>query len=307
MSTTFRLLSFAVILASGCFSADLDTSVSSVFVCEDDADCAVGHSCLDGLCRAPGEFNGPTLEIVDPPMLGVFQPGDVNVPVTVQGTTLELSSVEDDSPNVGYIEVYLDGVLVDAVTEGALESGVNLSPLTTPTEPGLHHIVLSARHLDGERFENPESEAHVAFWVDNGEEHVGILSPAPGSRVQIGTGQIEVEIAALNFTFVNPGFLPPTGNGGDHEGYVHLFVDADVPGCLPSCNFDYQTSIIPEGLSRVNRIRAEQGLVLPDGVGTVTLQIVAQTMANTPYYREGDDVELVYDEVPVQSVLGSSQ
>ena len=80
---------------------------------------------------------------------------------------------------------------------------------------------------------------------------------------------------------------------------------ADVPGCLPECNFDYQTSIIPQGLSRVNRLRAEQGLLLPDGVGTVTLQIVAQTMANTPYYREEDPVELVYDEVPVQSVLGS--
>ncbi len=307
MSTTFRFLSLAVVLGSGCFSAELDTSVSSVFVCEDDTECAVGFSCVEGLCREPGEFNGPSLEIVDPPMLGVFQPGDARISVTVRGTSLDLSSVDDDSPRAGYIEVYLDGVLVDAVTEGALESGVQFSSFETPAEPGLHHVVLSARHLDGERFENIESEAYIAFWVDDGQEHVGILSPAPGSRVQIGTDQLEVEIAALNFTFANPGFLPPGEPGIGQEGYVHLFVDADVPGCLPACNFDYQTSIIPQGLSRVNRIRAEQGLLLPEGVGTVNLQIVAQTMTNSPYYREGDDVELVYDEVPVQSILGSSQ
>ena len=173
--------------------------------------------------------------------------------------------------------------------------------------PGLHHVVLSARRLTGERFDGPLSEAHVAFWVDDGEEHVGILSPAPASRVQLGGEALAIEIAALNFTFVNPGFMDPTAGAESHQGYVHLFVDSDVPGCLPECNFEYQTSIIPRGLSRVNRLTAEQGLLLPEGVGTVRLQIVAQTTANLPYYQTNDPVVLVYDEVPVQSVLGSGQ
>lgn len=295
----------SAVLATGCFAADLDTDVSGVFVCEVDMECPLGQGCIDNLCRDYEEQVGPSVEILDPPMLGVFDPGTASIPVSVRGSNLELSAVDSDGPSVGYIEVYLDGVLVDAITEGSLEDGVQLQGLNAPEEPGLHHIVLAARHLDGERFENDESEAHIAFWIDNGEEQVGILRPAPGSRVQLGTDQLEVEIAALNFTFVNPGFIGPSETERSHEGYVHLFVDADVPGCLPECNFDYQTSIIPQGLSRVNRLRAEQGLLLPDGVGTVTLQIVAQTMANTPYYREEDPVELVYDEVPVQSVLGS--
>ncbi len=73
------------------------------------------------------------------------------------------------------------------------------------------------------------------------------------------------------------------------------------------CNFDYQTSIVPRGLERVTRLRAEQGLLLPEGVGTIRLQIVAQTTSNDPYYREAEmeaETGLVYDEVPVQSVVG---
>jgi len=307
MYSRVHAITIAACLAGGCFSADLDTDVSSVFVCEEDIECPVGLSCAGGLCRSTEDLTGPSIEILDPPMLEIFDIGSTTVPLTVRGSNFELTSVEGESQNAGYIEVYLDGELVDAITGGTLESGIDLPGMAAPTAPGLHHLVLSARRLSGERFESPESEAHVAFWVDDGEEHVGILSPAPASRVQLGEDEMELEIAALNFTFVNPGFMAPSATPGDHEGYVHLFVDSDVPGCLPECNFDYQTSIIPRGLSRVNRLTAEQGLILPDGVGTVKLQIVAQTTANLPYYQSEDPVKLVYDEVPVQSVLGGGQ
>lgn len=294
-------------LLSGCFSAELDTDVSSVFVCDMDEDCPVGSSCAGGLCRSADDLTGPSIEILDPPMLQIFDVGTATIPLTVRGSSLDLTTSDNGSANAGYIEIYVDGVLVDAITEGTLESGLDLPDLAMPTNPGLHHVVLSARRLSGERFDGPLSETHVAFWVDDGEEHVGILAPAPASRVQLGGEALEIEIAALNFTFVNPGFMDPSASAGSHEGYVHLFVDSDVPGCLPECNFEYQTSIIPRGLSRVNRLTAEQGLLLPEGVGTVRLQIVAQTTANLPYYQINDPVALVYDEVPVQSVLGSGQ
>lgn len=307
MYSRVHIITIAAGLLGGCFSADLDTDVSSVFVCEDDVECPVGLSCADGLCRSADELNGPTLEIIDPPMLEVFEMGTSTVPLTVRGANLELTLMAGDSASAGFIEVYVDGVLADAITEGTLEDGIELQGMDIPTTPGLHHIVLSARRLSGDRFDSPESEAHVAFWVDDGEEHVGILSPAPASRVQLGEDAMAIEIAALNFTFVNPGFMDPSSTPGDHEGYVHLFVDSDVPGCLPECNFDYQTSIIPQGLARVNRLTADQGLLLPEGVGTIRLQIVAQTTANLPYYQVDDPINLVYDEVPVQSVLGGGQ
>jgi hypothetical protein len=290
--------------SAACYSADLETEISAVYVCEEDIDCAIGHVCAGGLCRSEGELVGPSLEITDPPLLHVFEQGTGMLPITFRGSNLQLTSRESDALEAGYIEIYVDGALVDAVTEGDVEKGINLRSLPMPREGGLHHVVLSARHMDGERFDNPESEAHIAFWVDDGLEHVGILEPAPASRVGRDSPELEIEVAALNFTFVNPGFLAPDEGLEPLQGYVHLYIDADVPSCLPACNYDYQASIIPPGLARVNRLAAEQGLVLPDGVGTVRLQIVAQTTANAPYYRDETQSDVVYYEVPVQSVLG---
>ena len=299
-------LCFAALPAAGCFTAELDTDVSSVFVCEADLECPVDFTCAGGLCRSQADLTGPQLEILEPAMLQIYDQGTTAMPVALRGSNLDLTSTPAGSGNAGYIEVYMDGMLIDAITEGELEGGLEMPSLRIPETPGLHHLTLSARQLSGERFDGDESEAHVAFWVDDGEEHVGILSPPPSSRVNLGEDPLEIEIAALNFTFVNPGFMDPNQTTGSHEGYVHLFVDSDVPGCLPACNFDYQTSIIPRGLSRVNRLTAEQGLVLPEGVGTVRLQIVAQSITNVPYYQENDPVDLVYDEVPVQSVIGAA-
>src|SRR5690606_29834320 len=190
------------------------------------------------------------------------------------------------------------------VTNGDLRNGIDLSTLTLPKVAGLHHVVLLARRHNGEYFENEGAQAHVAFWVDDGREHVGILHPPPASRIPSDAREIGLEVASLNFTFVNPGFLPPDAGVSPGQGYVHLYLDANVPSCLPSCNFDYQNSILPAGLSRVNRIAVEQNLLLPAGVSTIRLQIVAQTTAHTPYYRDEALQEVVYDEIPVQSVLG---
>jgi hypothetical protein len=193
--------------------------------------------------------------------------------------------------------------VIDSIVEGDLEDGIQLDTLPLPQAPGLHHIRLVARHLDGEEFDGERAVAHAAFWVDNHEEQVGILSPPPGTKIPLGDGEnLKVEIASLNFTFVNPGFIGPDEVDLTGLGYVHLYVDADVPSCLPGCNFDYQTSIIPAGLSRVNRIIAEEGVLLPEGVGTVKLQIVAQSPENAPYYRDEGTGEVVYYSVAIQSV-----
>jgi len=295
------------ILVSGCYTADLDPEVSAVYVCEIDVDCALGQSCLGGVCLNEADAVGPQLEIIEPPLLDVYPQGTSVLEVSFRGRDLFLTSQNSEELNAGYVEVYLDGALVDTVTDGPIGSGIDLYSVQMPEVAGLHHIVLTARRLDGQPFDNAASEAHVAFWVDDGREHVGILYPPPSARITNDDREIGLEIAALNFTFVNPGFLPVTEETAPAQGYVHLYLDANVPTCLPSCNFDYQNSIIPAGLSRVNRIAAEQNLILPDGVGTIRLQIVAQTTSHTPYYRNADTTDVVYDEIPVQSVLGVGQ
>lgn len=291
------------LLGSACYSADLTADLSGVYACEETVDCALGQICAAGICRAEGEIVGPSIEVTDPPLLHVFEQGTRTLPLSLEGSHLRLTAEASEGLEDGYVEVYLDGALVDAVTEGDLERGVDVLSLPMPQEGGLHHVVLSARKVDGERFDNYESEAHVAFWVDDGLEHVGILEPAPAARIPQDKDDLRIEVAALNFTFVNPGFLPPDGGAEPLQGYVHLFVDADVPSCLPSCNYEYQTSIVPPGLARVNRLIADRGPVLPSGIGTIHLQIVAQTPSNTPYYRDDSQMDLVYYDLPVQSVV----
>lgn len=293
----------ACTLAVGCYTAELDAGLSAIFVCEEDFDCALGQACVAGVCMSGEDARGPTLEILDPPLLDIFAQGESFLPLSFRGSDLFLTSQDSDDPRAGYVEVYLDGALVDTVTDGNLAGGIDRQSLSMPRNAGLHHIVLLARRASGEYYDTPDSQAHVAFWVDDGLEHVGILQPPPAARIPSNSQEIGLEVASLNFTFVNPGFLPPGAAVPDREGYVHLYLDANVPGCLPSCNLDYQNSILPAGLSRVNRIAVEQSLLLPDGIGTIRLQIVAQTTVHTPYYRSDDTTDVVYDEIPVQSVL----
>lgn len=307
MTPWVRIIAIATLTGSGCYAAELDPDASAVYVCDGDADCPLGQACADSVCRSLAELAGPRIAIDSPPRLHVYSPEDATIPLSFSGENLLLTADESDDVRAGYIEVYLDGTLVDAVTAGDLERGIDMGSLAMPTTGGLHHLVLSPRHLDGGRFETAEPDAHVAFWVDDGREYVAIVEPPPGARYDADDPEVTVEIASLNFTLVNPGFIGPDESGSAPEGYVHIFVDADVPTCLPACNFDYQTSMIPPGLARVTELGAEQALRLPDGVGTVRIQIVAQAITNQPYYRDPEDADLVYYEVPVQAVVGSVQ
>lgn len=311
MRTRILASALAVTALTQCYAAEFDPTVSGVFYCESDADCTLGQRCGDGICRAVGEAFGPTLEITDPPLLQVFpQGGASSFQVDISGTDLALTNELDmvDDPYAGYLQVFVDGALATGVTEGALEDGVTIGNLPMPTQPGLHHVVVKAYHVDGDRFDNPESEAHTAFWVDDGREHVGILTPAPAAELDLQEPSVSVEVAALNFTFVNPGYVNQNDTDANQRaGYVRLYVDANVPTCLPSCNINYQAAFLPPGLSRVNRMTAENALILPEGIGTIRLQIVAQSTLNTPYSRDSLDGEFVYYELPVQSVVGSTQ
>lgn len=293
---------------SGCYGTSLDSSLDEVFACSEDIDCALGSVCVAQVCRVEAAIEGPRLRVVDPPELAVF-PIDktTSIPLTVEGENLTLTATDSRNSAAGYIEVLLDGAVVDTITEGDLEGGITIDPLVAPTTGGLHHIGLVPRRLNGEPFRGENTAVASAFWIDDGREQVGILSPAPGFKISVDLEEVPLEIASLNFTFINPGFISPDEVAMERAGYVHFYVDADVPTCIPSCNFEHQSVVTPAGLSRVNRIRVDRGVVLPGELGTARLQIVAQDLLQQPYYRDGNVEELVFHQVPVQSVLEVTQ
>src|SRR5690606_35250155 len=43
-------IAFVSTLLTGCYTAELDSGWSAVFVCEEDLDCALGQACVGGVC-----------------------------------------------------------------------------------------------------------------------------------------------------------------------------------------------------------------------------------------------------------------
>lgn len=294
-------------LGSGsCYDATLDPDISGVFACEETEECGIGLQCIDAVCVATDQIVGPVIEIQSPPSLAAFRMGvDRDLSLILRGTNLFLTSDPNSrDPLAGYIDVYLDGVIQGTVFSGNLDQGLTVPPLTLPAQPGLHHIRVAAHRIDGAPFTTPQAQANYAFWVDDGHEHIGILEPAPASKVAKNPdGSVRVEVASLNFTFVNPGFVSQEETPADPEGYVSLYVDAQVPECLPACTRQYpqyQATLVPAGLSRVNRIAADQAVFLPDHAGTVKLQVVAQDIVHEPYSRQGSENDFVFHTVPIQ-------
>lgn len=290
----------------GCYSAELDAELYGVYVCEVDEDCALGSACVDGVCGDPAGRTGPILEVVGPVLLEEFPLGEITtIPVTIGGRDLQLTDSTDAGAGEGYVDVLLDGVSVASIRQGRLDEGVFLE-IGAPAAPGMHHITAIARDGDGAEYGGDGAIASTAFWMNDGREHVGILRPAPASKIPLASDpQLQIEVASLNFTFANPGFIDPTQvEPTGREGYVRLYVDAGVPGCLPDCNLAYQAALLPAGLSRVNRILANQEVALPQQVGTVQVQIVAQTLTNAPYLRvDGSPSDWVFAVVPIQAVV----
>lgn len=296
------------ISSSGCYDATLDPEVSGVYACEDTRDCGLGLECVDSVCISAEELVGPVLEIQSPePLTALVYGVDSTVSLIVRADNFILTNDANSSdPLSGYVDVYVDGVVQTTLTSGNIAEGIPVTQLPISPIAGLHHVRLAARHVDGSPFSTARSELNFPFWLDDGNEHIGIVDPAPTSRVfRSSLGAVRVEIASLNFTFVNPGFLSPDESPTDPAGYVSIYIDAQVPECLPDCPKtlpQYQAALYPAGLSRVNRLVADQAVVLPDQAGTVKLQVVAQDIVHQPYSRSGSETDFVFYSVPIQPV-----
>ena len=289
-ATTLLLLSPSLTL-TGCYDQELDPTLDGVFFCEADADCALGSVCEAQECIRVESVVEPELEVLSPVELQTFasgDPGTLAIAVAGRGMTLG-----ETGTNPGYVEVLLDGAAVASFTSGDLALGVENPEVTLPTAPGLHHLSFIAMKPDGTRYDADSAFASVGFWIDDGEEHLGVLRPAPGMNVDANT---VVEVASLNLTLSNPSFTAED-SAEERVAYGHLYIDTGVPGCLPDCNQEHHTMVAPSGLSKVNRIVVPDA-DLPVKLGTTWIHVVAQSMSQGPYTRT--DTSVVTHGVAIQ-------
>ncbi len=300
-----RLTLALSLLTGACYSAEVDPDLEATYACEVDSDCAAGHSCLLSVCTDGSTPLGPEPQVLGPELLQVF-PSDtvVMMPIVIGGEGLALT--EPGGPNVdgeGHIEVRVDGEVIETLTSGSLDARVQTAPIEVPSEAGLHRVEVVARQNDGSIYANEEAKTLGAFWVDDGEEHIAFLTPAPNEEIVIGRGdQLEIEVVALNFSLVNPGFVPTEDLDKARQGHIHVFFNRNIPDCLPDCNFNYESTGFPTAGDAVSRLPVEGGVLGSAVEGTFPLEVVAQNSAHTPYYRESAPDELLFDVVNVVMV-----
>ena len=296
----FAALAIGLPLA-GCYDADVDPELEALYPCDGDGDCVEGQSCVLGLCTDGSTLLGPEPAVLGPEELQVFPAGmSVSLPIVIGGQGLELTP--GGGANVigeGSLDVMLDGVLVETLTVGSLEARVQTAPITIPSQPGLHRIQVISRQNDGSIYPTPGAVANNAFWVDDGREHIGFISPVPNTEVPIGEGSdLRMEVATLNFQLVNPGAVSANQLEAPFQGHVHVFFNRGVPDCLPGCNYSYESTVFPAG-NATSRLVVEGGILGSPTEGTFPLELVAQDSAHEPYYRSDAATELVFSTIPL--------
>lgn len=293
-------LGVSALAATGCYSADLDPIADGVFACDVDEDCPGTMLCDGDLCLQ----EVPSISIQSPEDLAFGQSFEdpTNVVIRVSGTGLRLAA-DDDDPNAGFVRVALDGTSVD-ITSGAISGGIVVEGLTIPANAGGHRISAQAFHSDGTPFGNESSLDTRLFWINDGQPHVAITSPWPGSQFDLDTPLVDFEAAVLNFELsVSDSDL------ADGFGHVHLYYDEEFPSCAmdAACDAGYIAVIAPspgEGDTRVTDTAAN----LPTSAETsVELTAVLRQNDHSPLLvarGDGDEelTDLVTDSIPIDRI-----
>jgi hypothetical protein len=166
--------------------------------------------------------DSPAIAIFSPANLAVFVPGWEEMRITIEVTDLDLAEPGgENEPGMGHIEVYLDGDLLDVLTNLNAMGLAETEQFALPSTGGIHRIHAIARHNDGTAYEGTQAQSHGVFWINDGKEHIAIVAPDPHTEVPIGT-DLEIEVAMLNWLFKRAHGAPPYAPG---EGHLHTFFD----------------------------------------------------------------------------------
>ncbi len=282
-----------------CFTADFDGDADGVFSCQVDADCketqvcSILHRCLNN--------TGPSLQIKGPEPLREILIDDADlIQISITGDSLSLVEGQD------YIEVMLDGQPLVTIIEGDLDAGLIFLADLSGSTAGIHRLTAKAFRADGTEYTNPSALARSLFWLDDGLPHVGIVKPFAGELLRAGE-DLEAEVAAINFDFVNPAFDDEPGVG--QHGHVHLYLDKDdFPECLPGCYQSYAENgaLSPEG-DKVERLVTGTIGGVPETGGDVKISVSLNYGTHYPYPADTDIKEVwdtgVYDGLLVLDTI----
>jgi hypothetical protein len=298
----------ALVLSMGCFTAELDPDRSGAFTCTEDADCPEALACLNALCERSEVL--PLLEIRLPEVIQQSFPDAAGSPVhdgvldiIVAGNFNLVAQSESDEheSGSGHIAVFLDQDEIAVIEAGALSGGIAISPPFDPV-PGPHRLAVQARRNDGLDYDNESAMTTRLFFVDDGEPHVAISSPWPGTEFGLEAEQIDVEVAAINFDIAPP--------GGDLEqqnrrGHVHIYYDADFPECAEDSLCDNGYFIVSDANPSDGRLATGRGTIPDSAAGVARITAVLRHINHLPYRHPFNEPEnpstpgVIFNEVEI--------
>lgn len=296
------LLTAMPLVLGGCYAADLDETANALFACE------VSGEADEADVDCPGELrcNGlvcverlPTVSVSSPESLQALGL-DETVVITLQVSGLIFSSDEDDAGG-GFLRVTVDDESID-IRAGDLSRPLVVEDLVIPTDPGAHRIRAQAFRVDGTPFDNDEASAAQVVWRNDGQPHVAITSPWPGTEFELqADGLADVEVAMLNFSYGQT----DTDIATD-IGHIHVYYDDVFPECAqePICDAGYigVISAAPEEAALGLSVLSE-GLLFPDSpVADGTLTAVLRENDHSPFSNVEDEFDLVTDSVRISRV-----
>jgi hypothetical protein len=287
-------------LLAGCLAQRVEDAPAGTFVCAVQNDCDEGQHCILGVCEAAP---GPRLEIRHPEAFDrLDMPDDptsaITIPISVGGSNLDLREphAAADVLGSGYIELLVDDDMVARLTSGNLVAGV-AAEVVIPAVPGAHRITAIARTPDGARYDNLEATGKRLVWVDDRRPHVAIVEPWPGEAYSLQETDLEIQLAALNFTFV-----PFDVQGEGPSGHAHVHYDDPFPACVddPSCDCCYVAVVVPD--QDADTTKPIEGYVElpPAAAGSATLSAVLRDTYHVPLFDESG--RPIWDTVPILRV-----
>lgn len=281
-------------LGSACFTAQLDPEAPNSFSCCSDEDCPGEQQCVDTVCSLDRDGVDPSIGPIRCPEEGSRLLDNICPAGEPDLFRLDFEVERGDGRDVEIV-----GTLDGNPLEIDQASG-DVAPLARPLEPGVHRIHIEL--LDpssGERFPNPGAVRDGYFWIDDGREHVAIVSPTPGTDIRPGQ-ELAVSVAAINFDYRHVS----CDHNEYRQGHLHLFEGVDVDACFPAtCVGDWFGTLMPApscGPQTVPEFTARPGskavdgtfTVFPDDVSTgpTMLSIVGETQNHLGYVREDDSM-----------------
>ena len=113
--------------------------------------------------------------------------------------------------------------------------------------PDAQRLVVQLMRNDGTPYEHAGSKATALAYDNDGEAHVAILSPWPGSTLVLPEDEDSLEVEVRTFNFdpqaidIEPKDGVPDGDVGD--GHIHLFNDGGLPECATANNCSTEISV----------------------------------------------------------------